>query len=76
VILMALIWNALTKPNVVQDFSGLEQMGGATTDAGAPLSGGLAGASAAGGLQEPPARRLQEPPAERCRSRPRSPRRT
>jgi len=63
VILMALVWNALTKPNIVQDVSGLEQMGGATTDAAAPVSGGLAEPPPAGGLQEPPAAGgLQEPP--------------
>src|SRR5690348_11588459 len=28
VVLMGLVWNALTKPNVEQDYSGLEQMGG------------------------------------------------
>jgi TRAP-type mannitol/chloroaromatic compound transport system permease large subunit len=56
VTLMALMWHSLTKPNVIQDFSGLEQMG-----AGSTVS---AEDSSAGGLQEPPTTGLQEPPQE------------
>ena len=63
VVLMGLVWNALTKPNVVQDYSGLEQMGGTGTTAGDSASGGLAEPPSAGGLQEPPGSGgLQEPP--------------
>jgi TRAP-type mannitol/chloroaromatic compound transport system permease large subunit len=56
-ILMGLIWHAVTKPNVIQDFSGLQEMGGTGgTTASEPAE--------AGGLAEPPGTGLQEPPAE------------
>jgi TRAP-type mannitol/chloroaromatic compound transport system permease large subunit len=53
-ILMALLWHSLTKPNVIQDFSGLQEMGG---------SGGSQVESIGGGLAEPPSSGLQEPPS-------------
>ena len=72
-VLMGLTWNALTKPNVVQDFSGLEQMGAAGAWSGtqpdtAAAPGGLQEPPASGGLQEPPGSEpsgsgLREPPA-------------
>ncbi len=59
VVLMGLTWNAITKPDVIHDFSSLEQMGG-----GGP-AGGAPDAPTSGGLQEPSAGGLSEPPAER-----------
>jgi TRAP-type mannitol/chloroaromatic compound transport system permease large subunit len=41
-ILMALTWNALTKPNVIQDFSGLEAMGAGAASESIEAGGGLA----------------------------------
>jgi len=66
VVLMGLTWHAITKPNVIQDFSGLEEMGGTGgTTLEAPAAGGLAEPPAEGGLQEPPGSgTLQEPPKE------------
>ena len=67
VILMGLTWHALTKPDVVQDISGLEQMGGISAGGGAieEPSSGLQEPPSAGGLQEPPQTGgLQEPPVE------------
>jgi TRAP-type mannitol/chloroaromatic compound transport system permease large subunit len=52
VIIMGLTWNALTRPNEVQDVSGLQEMGASSTAIEAPV----------GGLQEPPSSGLQEPP--------------
>src|SRR5205823_7300224 len=57
--LLGLTWNAITKPNVIQDYSGLEQMGGSSTGTG--TNGGLREPSGSG-LQEPPGSGLQEPP--------------
>jgi TRAP-type mannitol/chloroaromatic compound transport system permease large subunit len=51
VVIMGLTWNALTKPNEVQDVSGLQEMGANSVAIEAP----------AGGLQEPPGSGLQEP---------------
>jgi len=50
VVIMGLTWNALTRPNEIQDVSGLQQMGAvsATEDT-------------SGGLQEPPGSELKEP---------------
>jgi len=59
-VLMGLIWHALTKPNIVEDTSALQQMG----------EGQVTGKADSGGLQEPPVEGdkggtgLQEPPAE------------
>jgi TRAP-type mannitol/chloroaromatic compound transport system permease large subunit len=53
VVIMGLTWNALTKPNEVQDVSGLQEMGANSVAIEAP----------AGGLQEPPGSGLQEPPS-------------
>jgi TRAP-type mannitol/chloroaromatic compound transport system permease large subunit len=62
-VLMGLTWHAITKPNVIQDFSGLQEMGGSGTSLSDPSSGGLQEPPSAGGLQEPPgAGGLQEPP--------------
>ncbi|MFO1398638.1 MAG: TRAP transporter large permease subunit [Burkholderiales bacterium] len=63
-VLMALTWHSLTKPDLVQDTAGIEQMGfGAAAGGG----GGLAepSDSAGGGLAEPPpADGLREPPTD------------
>jgi len=72
-LVMGLTWNALTKPNVVEDTSKLQEMGApATTPASTSEPGGLSeppkegGAQEsqknAGGLAEPPSSGLQEPP--------------
>jgi TRAP-type mannitol/chloroaromatic compound transport system permease large subunit len=73
-VLMGLTWHALTKPDVVDDVSGLQQMGEAAqgVEAAAPPQGGLAEPPPEGGLQEPPSEDaaqgapptsgLQEPP--------------
>jgi TRAP-type mannitol/chloroaromatic compound transport system permease large subunit len=65
-ILMALTWHSLTKPDIVTDTSGLEQMGdlgAGSTGPGNPAAG--ASDADAGGLTEPPpAGGLAEPPAE------------
>ncbi len=71
--IMGLTWHALTKPDVVDDISGLQQMGfgGETPASGLAepqesdaQKGGLAEPPASGGLQEPPAAGgLQEPPS-------------
>jgi TRAP-type mannitol/chloroaromatic compound transport system permease large subunit len=57
-VLLGLTWHALTKPDVVEDFSGLQEMGGATATAVSDTSTGL---------QEPPAETtfgVQEPPPD------------
>ena len=58
VVIMGLTWNALTKPDEVQDLSGLQQMGvvGATESTGGlaePLGSDLQEPAPVGGLQEP-----------------------
>ncbi len=60
-VLMGLIWHSLTKPDVVQDIQGLEQMGfagasaaGSADSTGTEPEGGLAEPPPADGLQEPP----------------------
>jgi TRAP-type mannitol/chloroaromatic compound transport system permease large subunit len=58
-VLLGLTWHALTKPDVIEDVSGLQEMGGATASAEA-----VAGSN---DLAEPPAETgtgLQEPPRE------------
>ena len=50
VVIMGLTWNALTRPDEVQDVSGLQQMGAASSTE-----------STTGGLQEPPGSELKEP---------------
>ena len=59
VVIMGLTWNALTKPNEVQDISGLQQMGAveATESTGGlaePPSEAPKEPAALGGVQEPP----------------------
>jgi TRAP-type mannitol/chloroaromatic compound transport system permease large subunit len=64
-IIMGLTWNALTTPNVIQDISGLQEMGAANdaTSISAPSSSGLQEPPVTGGLQEPPSSGgLSEPP--------------
>ena len=51
-VIMGLTWNALTRPDEVQDVSGLQQMGAVE-----------ATESTSGGLQEPPGSDLKEPVA-------------
>ena len=51
-VIMGLTWNALTRPDEVQDVSGLQQMGAVE-----------ATESSSGGLQEPPGSDLKEPVA-------------
>jgi TRAP-type mannitol/chloroaromatic compound transport system permease large subunit len=61
VVIMGLTWNALTRPDEVQDFSGLQEMG---TSVGATEAapGGLAEPPGSSDLKEPPPSGLQEPP--------------
>jgi TRAP-type mannitol/chloroaromatic compound transport system permease large subunit len=77
-VLMGLTWHSLTKPDIVQDTAGLEQMGfggasvGESTGQGQtapdnglaepPLTGGLQEPPVEGGLREPPGS-AAEPPA-------------
>ena len=71
-VIMGLTWNALTRPDEIQDVSGLEQMG--TTSATEAPAGGLqeppgsdVKEPAAGGLQEPPGaepEKMAEPAAK------------
>jgi TRAP-type mannitol/chloroaromatic compound transport system permease large subunit len=63
-ILMGLIWHAVTKPNVIQDFSGLQEMGGTSGTTSEPAEAGGLAEPPGSGLQEPPGTGLQEPPAE------------
>ena len=72
VVLIGLTWNAITKPNVIQDFSGLEQMGGSSTGPGTDYGGGLQ-EPPSGGLQEPPGSGLQEPPTNALQEPPKEP---
>ncbi len=60
VVIMGLTWNALTRPDEVQDLTGLQQMGavGATES----TSGGLAEPPGSSDLKEPVAEGVQEPP--------------
>ncbi len=60
VLIMGLTWNALTRPNEVQDVSGLQEMGASSATIDAPTSGLQEPPSS--GLQEPPTSGLQEPP--------------
>ena len=72
VVMMGLTWNALTKPDEVQDLSGLQQMGavGATESTGGlaePPGSDLKEPAPVGGLQEPPgaeSAKLAEPGAK------------
>jgi TRAP-type mannitol/chloroaromatic compound transport system permease large subunit len=70
-LLLGLTWNALTKPNVVVDMQGMEQMGvgGESSGLQSP-GGGLLEPPSAGGLSEPPATGLSEPPASSGLSEP------
>ncbi len=65
-VLMGLTWHALTKPNVVTDFTELEQMGSSAMSEPAVATGETepAAAKEEGGLSEPPAEGLGEPPKE------------
>ncbi|MEP7156593.1 MAG: TRAP transporter large permease subunit [Betaproteobacteria bacterium] len=58
VIIMGLTWNALTRPDEVQDVSGLQEMGTATS--GTSMSDTV-DAPTSGGLQEPPGSDVKEP---------------
>ena len=61
VVIMGLTWNSLTRPDEIQDVSGLQEMGtsiGATEAA----SGGLAEPPGASDLKEPSPSGVQEPP--------------
>ena len=64
-VLMGLTWHSLTRPDVVTDTSGLEQMGMGAEPLGTDSGSQEAGADE-GGLQEPPSDSgdLKEPPAE------------
>ncbi len=69
-VLMGLTWHSLTKPDLVEDTAGLQQMGFGAAAEGSGLaepaestSGSLSEPPPADGLQEPPAAGgLQEPP--------------
>jgi TRAP-type mannitol/chloroaromatic compound transport system permease large subunit len=73
-VLMGLTWNSLTKPDAIQDISGLQQMGETVTttepaagDLAEPPVSDLKEPVAEGGLQEPPgteAAKMAEPVAE------------
>ena len=73
-VLMGLTWHALTKPDIVQDVAGLEQMGygGASAAGGisepSADSGGLAEPPVAGGLQEPPGSAVEEPKGDSAKA--------
>lgn len=60
VLIMGLTWNALTKPDVKQDISGLEEMGMVAPVTEEPAT---TYEETAPGVQEPPAEALQEPTA-------------
>ena len=60
--LMAVVWNAATKPAEVAETSGLVEMGFAAE--GNDHSGGGLAEPAGGGLKEPPSDGLKEPPQE------------
>ena len=69
-VLMGLTWNALTKPNEIQDLSGLQEMG-------ASSSSSSSSSPSASGLQEPPGAEpvasssgLQEPPGTEVVAKP------
>jgi TRAP-type mannitol/chloroaromatic compound transport system permease large subunit len=72
VVLIGLTWNAITKPNVIRIFPGLEQMGGSSTGPGTDYGGGLQ-EPPSGGLQEPPGSGLQEPPTNGLQEPPKEP---
>jgi TRAP-type mannitol/chloroaromatic compound transport system permease large subunit len=75
-VLMGLTWNAITKPSVVVDMRGMQQMGtGADLASGVqPLGGDLAEPPSPGGLAEPPSPGgLSEPPAAGALSEPPAP---
>jgi TRAP-type mannitol/chloroaromatic compound transport system permease large subunit len=66
VVLMGLTWHSLTKPDIVTDTSGLEEMGSISDFSGSTDAAGrdAANAADAGGLAEPPTEGgLAEPPA-------------
>ncbi|MDP1681442.1 MAG: TRAP transporter large permease subunit [Burkholderiales bacterium] len=60
-IIMGLTWHSLTKPDLVTDTTGLQEMGTLTDQS---ASAPVAREAQADGVQEPPAEGLQEPPAE------------
>jgi len=64
-VLMALTWHALTRPDVVTDTSGLQEMGIGFDGAEGSAGGGLGEPSSGGGLREPKpdSSGLQEPPS-------------
>ncbi len=61
VVIMGLTWHSLTKPDLVHDTSGLQEMGTLTEQSYIAL---LASETQTGGVQEPPAEGLQEPPSD------------
>jgi TRAP-type mannitol/chloroaromatic compound transport system permease large subunit len=74
VVLLGLTWNAVTKPNVVQDFSGLQELGGVGTAAEAEQYGGLAPPPPEPDLQQLPSPTgLAEPPKEAGMLQPKEP---
>ena len=60
-VIMGLTWHSLTKPDLVTDTSGLQEMGTLTDQSS---SAPVTREAQADGVQEPPAEGLQEPPAE------------
>lgn len=61
VVIMGLTWNALTRPDEVQDVSGLQEMG-ATIGATEAAPGGLTEPPGSSDLKEPAPGGVQEPP--------------
>jgi TRAP-type mannitol/chloroaromatic compound transport system permease large subunit len=61
VVIMGLTWNSLTRPDEIQDVSGLQEMG-TTVGATEAAPGGLAEPPGSSDLKEPPPSGLQEPP--------------
>ncbi len=67
VVLMGLTWHSLTKPDLVQDMTGVQEMGigFSESDSASGASAGLQEPPAEGGVEEPPASGgLQEPPSD------------
>ncbi len=68
-VLMGLTWNAITKPNEIQDLSGLQEMGASGSSATSSTSGlqeppGVESvAASASGVQEPPGTEAAKPAA-------------
>ncbi len=65
IVIMGLTWHSLTKPDLVHDTSGLQEMGTLTDQS---YSAQLQRETQTGGVQEPPAEGLQEPPSDEVKA--------